>query len=109
MYNLNHSEFKLLLFLHAANCDYFYHNKERAYIEELTTKETIEKLYLIYEKEKIESFSYLVKYFDEFFPTKEGRLELRKKLIELFHVDDKFCQFEKGFEKYFLHLAKLEV
>ena len=108
MYNLNQREFKLLLLVHAANCDYSYHKKEKNYIENLADKETIDKLYAIYDKEKIESFSYLIKYFNEFFPTLEGRLELRRNLIELFHIDEKFCQFEKGFEKYFNHLAKLD-
>lgn len=78
-------------------------------LEKMTDKSTLKKLEKIHEHGKVESFSYLIKYFNEFYPTLESRLELRETLIDLFHVDEKFCQFEKGFEKYFNHLAEIKI
>jgi len=109
MLNLTQQEYKLLLLIHAAKCDYFFHDKEKIMLEKLADKSTLQRLEKVHEERKVESFSYLIKYFNEFYPTLQSRLELKKGLIELFHVDEKFCQFEKGFEKYFNHLAEIKI
>lgn len=108
MLKLTPKEFKLLLLIHAAKCDYHYHDNEKLYIEDLADENLLKKLYKIYDEEKVASFSIIIKYFNEYFPTTDERLQLRQELMELFHIDGKYCQFEQGFEKFFNTMADIK-
>lgn len=108
MEQLNQQEFKILLLLHAAHCDYSFHPNEKAFLRLISTKETLDKVQSLFDQRKTESFSFIIKYFKQYFPEKDDREKLKSELLTLFEADDKFCDFEKGFIKYFNHLADLD-
>ena len=102
--DLNLSQFRTLLFIHAAQCDYEYHPREQAFIEKQCSKSEYSEMLKLYQSNKTASFSYLIKEYNKRFPDQNSRNSIKIELMKLFHIDKKFCEFEKKFLMFFSNL-----
>lgn len=94
-------EFQVLLLIHAANCDFDYHSKEKDFIIEKFGEEMHDKMLSIYQKNKHSSFTTVMRDFLIYCENKDVKSDTLLKLNSILNADGEYNTFEEYFEKTF--------
>lgn len=98
---LSNEDFKTLLLIHLADCDYDLLKVEIAKIIQITNKQSYDKMIDVYQARKTESFNYLVKEFCKRFKTADERKMLYSDFQEVMQADNTVNEFESQFYSFF--------
>lgn len=101
---LSDSDFKTLLLIHLADCDYEFLPIEKKEIIKLSDELSFEKMLNLYNSRKAESFNYIMKEFSIRYETVEKRNNIIKEIVKIAEADTIINEFEQKFIDFFSEL-----